>query len=284
MDPRGRRGLELQGSLQDRRARGQMELIVFLNAGDPSLDVTLELLRALPACQVTTVELCVPFPDSPSDGPVLRQSHSRALAAGATLPAVLALVSRASAELGLRVVLLADHRHTVQGRGMRRFLREAHAAGSQATLVHGLPASGREEYLQESAALGLGRIMSFYATSSLEVRQRAQRDAEGFIYLVSRFGRTGQAGAFEGAPLERLRLIAEEGEKPVAVGFGVKSAADVTALRGTGAAGVIVGSAATAVLSENLVTPRRLVPAFAALVSGLARACLAAPGDEPKGR
>lgn len=272
-------GLELQRALQERQALRAMELIVFLNAGDPGPEVTLELLRVLCRCGVRTVELCVPFPGSPTDGSLLRESHRRALAAGATLTTVLPLAARASHELGLRIVLLADHRHTVDPTGMKPFLRAAHAAGAHATLLHGLPERHRQEYLEESAGLGLGRIMSCFVTSSRRVRQSACRDTEGFVYLVSRFGRTGQSTGFDGPIVANLQAIIRESDKPVAIGFGLRTAADVAALRVTGAAGVIVGSAASAVVKENLATPAQLAPAFAGLVESLVAACVAPAGD-----
>ena len=48
---------------------GRPGLALFLNAGDPPLDVLRELVLRLDELKVDCLELAVPFPNSPSDGP-----------------------------------------------------------------------------------------------------------------------------------------------------------------------------------------------------------------------
>ena len=66
----------------DDRAPGRPGLALFLNCGDPPLDVFKELVLALDEAKVDCLELAIPFPNSPSDGPVIRESASRALERG----------------------------------------------------------------------------------------------------------------------------------------------------------------------------------------------------------
>jgi len=266
-------GIGLERALLAGRRAGRTELIFFLNAGDPTPGLGFELLRVLAGHGVAAVELCVPFPRSLSDGESIRASHRRALANGATLTTALALAARARMELGLAICLLADYGHTVAPLGLPRFLEACRDAGAAATLVHALPPQHRREYVERSQGLGLGRIMSFFVGSTAAVRQAAYREGEGFLYVVSRFGRTGQKVRFDGTLIEQIAEIRAETKKPLAVGFGVKTAEDIRSLRRAGADAVIIGSAATAVVERYLATPGQIPTAFDALVLGLRSAC-----------
>lgn len=266
-------GADLERAFMTSRSERRTELVFFVNAGDPSLDVTYEMLRVLAEHRVATVELCVPFPNSLTDGPLIRESHQRALENGVNLTTVLDLVTRARIELGLSIVLLADYRSTVKPLGMDYFLSQCVSAGVGATLIHCLPSSQRREYVNGSRTLGLGRIMSFFLGSDNHVREAAYQEAEGFIYVVSRFGRTGSKVTFDRAVLEQLAALRAETNKPLAVGFGVKTAADVSALRSNGADAVVIGSAATTLIQNHLADPDKIPGAFDDLVGVFESAC-----------
>ena len=122
------------------RPPGRPGLAVFLNAGDPPLDVLRELVQLLDACRVDCLELAVPFPDSPSDGPVIRESAARALADGVDRDAVLGFVESVRPQLAhLKIALLADWRYSVKDLPLREFLERVHGAGADGLLVHGMP-------------------------------------------------------------------------------------------------------------------------------------------------
>ncbi|MGH8592947.1 MAG: tryptophan synthase subunit alpha [Gammaproteobacteria bacterium] len=273
------RGLELERAFLTCRRDAKTELVFFVNAGDPCPEVTFDMLRVLDKHRVATVELCVPFPKSLTDGSLIKASHQRALSNGSTLSTVLELVTRARRELGLKIVLLADYGYTVKPLGLERFLQACFSAGTHATLIHCLPQARRHDYVEQSAKLGLGRIMSFFVGSEERVRRAAYQEAEGFIYVVSRFGRTGQKVSFDAVLLDQLGNIRAETEKPLAVGFGVKTAEDISTLRGTGADALIIGSAATALVQNNIATPERIAASFDDLVLRFAGA--ASPSSHP---
>jgi tryptophan synthase alpha chain len=266
-------GQALEAALQRSRARGRAEIVFFVNGYDPSPEVTLELLRVVRGHDLACVELCVPFPDSVTDGPVIRASHDRGLAAGSTLRGVLALAARARSELGLHVVLLADHRYTVAAVGLERFIRSAADAGVSATLIHALPPRLRASYVELSRAAGLGRVTTFFASSQPAVRRAAYDDAEGFVYVVSRLGRTG-AAPLDDSLYDAITAFRGETTRPLAVGFGVSTPGHVMRLLRAGADAVIVGSAGIAVVADQLARRAEIAPAFDRLVTALL-------GDEP---
>ena len=99
-------------------------LALFLNAGDPPLETFRELMLMLDEARVDCLELAVPFPNSASDGPVIRASASRALEDGIDREAVLAFVQRVRPELAhLKIALLADWSHSIKGTPTREIGR-----------------------------------------------------------------------------------------------------------------------------------------------------------------
>ncbi len=196
-------------------------------------------------CRVDCLELAVPFPDSPTDGPVILRSARRALSHGVGLDEVLDFITDIQAELKhLKVVLLADWSYTVKPVGLPDFLARVRHSGSDGLLVHALPPRLRPSYYEAAHRVGLPIVTTCYANSAVDVLAEAGRHAAAYLYLVSRYGRTGTGPlidypAVSGA-VATLRTMTEA---PIAVGFGVATRADLDALRAVGADAVIVGSA-----------------------------------------
>src|ERR1700736_4396524 len=76
------------------RASGELGIIAYVTAGDPSLDATLGFVLALAEAGADVIELGIPFSDPLADGPTIQRASERALKAGTTLVGVLDLVRR----------------------------------------------------------------------------------------------------------------------------------------------------------------------------------------------
>ncbi|MFJ8623337.1 tryptophan synthase subunit alpha [Kitasatospora sp. NPDC093550] len=227
----------------------ELGLAVFLNAGDPPGRLT-DLARMLDTHGVDVLELAVPFPNSPTDGPVIRRSATRALQAGTTLDTVLAELADLTPHLTrLKVALLADWSHSLRHRDPAATARAVADAGAHALLVHALPPRLRPAWHHALRTQHLPQVTTCYPASTPEVLTAAARDAEGaYVYLVAHYGRSGTTPATGHHALTdtvtALRTAAPA--TPVAVGFGVKTAADLKAVAASGADAAIVGSAAVA--------------------------------------
>ncbi|WP_432489076.1 tryptophan synthase subunit alpha [Kineococcus sp. SYSU DK018] len=240
--------------LELRSPTGGPGLVLFCNAGDPPLELLPELLRTMDDAGVACVELAVPFPGSPTDGPVVRASAERALSRGAGLDAVLATLARVRPSLRrTRVVLLADWAHSVRGTALPEFSRRVRDAGADALLLHGLPPVLRGEHLDSAASTGLPVVTTCYhGTSPAATIRGAAEEATAYVYLVASWGRSGTPprDGWNGiaGTVQELRSHAPV---PVAVGFGVRTAADVATLASCGADAAVVGSACVAALDAG---------------------------------
>lgn len=244
-------------------------LAVFLNAGDPPFDVLDDIADMLDDHQVDVLELGVPFPDSISDGPVIRRSADRALAAGTELEDALAFVERsAGRHRHLRVVVLADWAHTVRPRSMAQVVTAVAGSGAAGALLHGAPPRVRPDFYDRAGAAGLPVVTTCYASSSPGVLAEAATHASAYVYLVTHYGPSGSGPAPDPdalrVPIDALR--ARTGA-PIAAGFGIRTAADVERVHAAGADAAVVGSTVVARAEASFTGGRDVVADLAALIT-----------------
>jgi len=240
-------------------------LALFLNAGDPPLDVLAELLPALDEIGVDCLELAVPFPGSVTDGKTVRDSADRALAQGVDLDVTLELVAKVRPTLKrLRIALLADWSHSLKRRSLAAVAGEVVDSGVDGLLVHGLPPRLRAEYHRVTTEAQLPIVTTCYhKVSTPEVQREAAAHATAYLYLVAHYGRSGTAPAAGYAELaDTVVRLNATATAPIAVGFGVKTRHDVEAVHRIGANAAIVGSAGVGVVERALHRRTDLVAEF----------------------
>lgn len=247
-------------------------LTLFLNAGDPPFEVLADVLQMLDEQGVQCLELAVPFPDSVTDGPVIRASAERALALGVTLPEVLKFVETIRPRLtGLKIALLADWSYSLKTQPLAHSLAAIQASGADALLVHALPPRLREDYYATAARLGLPIVTTCYhGRSAAATMAHAAAHATAYLYLVAHYGRSGTAPAAGYADLARtITDLRAMGSAPIAVGFGVRHRDDVEAVAAVGADAVIVGSAGVGCVATALARGRDVTATLHGFVSSL---------------
>jgi tryptophan synthase alpha chain len=221
--------------------KGRLAFIPYLMAGDPDLDTTRDLIRAVASSGADAIELGVPYGDPLADGPTIAAAGVRALARGTTIEDVLQLV-RDTVDAAPRIVLFT-YFNPVYQYGVDRFARDAAAAGVYGAIV---PDVALEEAQQLRETLSRNGLYMPLLVAPSTPRERAARIAEastGFVYVVSRLGVTGAGEAPDFAPLHaQIAMLREVTDKPLAVGFGISKPEHVQQVRDL-VDGVIVGSA-----------------------------------------
>lgn len=270
----------------DRRS-GRPGLALFLNAGDPPLDVFRELVLMLDEAKVDCLELAIPFPNSASDGPVIRASAGRALEDGVDREAVLEFVRTVRPDLShLKIALLADWSYSIKGTPMGEFLDRVQSAGADGLLVHGLPPRLRPGYYEAADQLALPIVTTCYATSDEAVLHEAADHGSAYIYLVAAYGRSGTVGPPDHSALVPvMETLRARTEVPIAVGFGVKDRSHIEGLAAVGADAAIVGSTCVARVTAAREAGRDVVEDFRGLLVELGQGLGGSPSktNQPKG-
>ena len=226
-------------------------LIAFITAGDPDAATGSDLLAALPAAGVDLIELGMPFSDPMADGPVIQAASLRALKAGMTLKKTLSMVAGFRRQDDTTPVVLMGYFNPILAFGVEAFAKAASTAGVDGLIVVDLPPEEEPELADPARRAGL-RLIRLVAPTSLGDRlDRVLDGAEGFLYYISMTGITGDSVRV-GANISRaIGDLKEASSLPIAVGFGIKTAADVRALA-RHADAVVVGSAIVELIAANL--------------------------------
>jgi tryptophan synthase alpha chain len=224
------------------RALGQKGFIVYICAGDPSLNATAQLARALERIGVDVLELGVPFSDPLADGVVNQLAAERGLRSGTTLKRVLKTVA-ALRESGLQTpVVLYIYFNLVHRHGVKRFARDAAVAGVDGVLALDLPPEEADTYEESMKRAGLHPIYLVAPTTPEKRVREIARHASGFIYYVSREGVTGMRKTVSQTIQPMVATIRKHSRLPVAVGFGISTPRQARAVAALADA-VVVGSA-----------------------------------------
>src|ERR1700680_3831152 len=172
------------------RRTGEMGLVAYLTAGDPSLAATKQFVLALAKAGADVIELGVPFSDPVADGPTIQRASERALRSGTTLAGVLELVRRLGGHSEVPLVLFSYFNPILQ-MGLEKFAEVAAAAGADGVLATDLTPEEGSDYRAAMQARGLDTIFLAAPTSTDARLAEIARFSSGFLYLISRTGVTG---------------------------------------------------------------------------------------------
>ncbi len=246
--------MSLRQTLLAARAAKTSAFIPFVMAGDPDLKASEEIILALEAAGATALELGVPFSDPVADGITVQQAAERALLKGTTLEKVLGLVKSLRAR-GLKMpVCLFSYLNPVYKMGYAAFIDATLAAGAQGALLVDLPPEEAGDYIALAKAKNFETVFLCSPTTSKERLKQIDEASSGFVYYVSREGVTGTVAALPQQLDEKITRLKAELASPIAIGFGISTAAHVKALRGK-ADGIVVGSALVKIIAENANAP-----------------------------
>ncbi len=220
------------------REQGRAALMPYMMGGFPDAATSRRIARAYADGGADLVELGIPFSDPLADGPVIHAAATAALEAGATLETALEACAEIAADVP---VVTMGYTNMILAVGEAEFAARLADAGAAGAIVPDLPLGEGDGIREAFAAAGLALVPLIAPTTSRQRRREICADAQGFVYLVSTVGVTGER---EGLPPELTELIAaakDEAPVPVAVGFGISTPEQVAAV-GAEADGVIVGS------------------------------------------
>ncbi len=201
--------------------------VPFITAGDPDLPTTKKLLVELANAGATVIELGVPFSDPMADGPVIQRASERALKHDFGIEEILDVVRETQKEIEIPIVLFSYFNPLLRY-GLKRLSREAKDAGVDGVLVTDMTPEEADEVSNTLKENGLDLIFLVAPTSTDERLKMIAEKASGFIYAVSRTGVTGTRDEMTNDAETLVNRVRAFSNLPVAVGFGISTAEQVT--------------------------------------------------------
>jgi tryptophan synthase alpha chain len=269
MNPAPANSTRISKRFAELRAAGELGLVAYITAGDPSLDATHKFVLAIAEAGADVIELGVPFSDPLADGPTIQRASERALKSGTTLAGVLDLVRRIRDASEVPLVLFSYFNPILQ-MGLEQFAASAAHAGADGVLVTDLTPEESEEYRRIIHAHRLDTIFLAAPTSSDERLKKISVCSTGFLYIISRTGVTGTKDSLPDELPALLRRARQFTDLPIAVGFGISLPGHVSVL-GRLADAAVVGSALVAEI-EKASSPDTAVSALRERVEKLKEA------------
>jgi tryptophan synthase alpha chain len=250
----------------DHKPESKPGLVVYLTAGDPSLEATCAIALAAIDAGADVIELGVPFSDPLADGPVIQRAMERSLAHGTSLRNVLQLSQEIRAARPAAGLVIFSYLNPILRYGLSRFASDAGAAGADGVLVTDLIVEEAGEYLAEMARVGLAPIFLAAPTSPDARLEAIATHSQGFVYAISRVGITGKQQAMTSDAASLVARIRRWTRLPIAVGFGISNAEHVAQVAEFADAAVI-GSAIVELIEGS--TPELAPGAVARYIKGL---------------
>ena len=214
--------------------------IPFITCGDPSLEVTEQLVYALEEAGADLIELGIPFSDPTAEGPVIQAANVRALSGGVTTDKIFEMVEKIRKRTAIPMVFMT-YANVVFSYGTERFVKKAADIGMDGLILPDVPFEEKEEFDSVCRAHGLD-LISLIAPTSHERIARIAREAEGFVYCVSSLGVTGMRSSITTDIGAMVKLVKAEKDIPCEVGFGISTPEQAKKMADQ-SDGAIVGSA-----------------------------------------
>ncbi len=222
--------------------------IPFVTGGDPSLDVTEQLIYAMTEAGADLIEIGVPFSDPVAEGVVIQDANERALAAGCTTDKLFDLVAKVRKTVEIPIVFLT-YVNPIYTYGKEAFLKKCRECGLDGLIVPDLPYEEKGEILPECEKYGVD-LISLVAPTSHERVKMIAREAQGFLYCVSSLGVTGVRSEIRTDIGEMVSLAKSVSGVPCAVGFGISTPEQAKKMAEV-SDGAIVGSAIVKIVAEH---------------------------------
>ena len=227
--------------------RNGKAFIPFITCGDPDLETTAKVVRAMVHAGADLIELGIPFSDPTAEGPVIQEANVRALAAGATTDKIFDLVRDLRKDVTIPMVFMT-YSNVVFSYDAEVFIRTCSEIGIDGLILPDLPFEEKEEFADLCSKYQVALISLIAPTSENRIAMIA-REAEGFIYVLSSLGVTGTRTEITTDIGAIVKLIRENTDIPCAVGFGISTPKQAHDMAGK-SDGAIVGSAIIKLLAK----------------------------------
>src|SRR5262249_48917206 len=211
------------------KSENRKAFIPYITAGDPSLNITLDLVLSLEKAGADIIELGVPFSDPIADGPVIQRATERALKNGVNLHKVLELGENIRKKSDIPLILFS-YVNPLLNYGLEKLAAKAVKTGFDGVLASDLPVEESESFVHAMRHAGLDTVFLVAPTSSPDRMKKIAEMSTGFLYAVSRTGVTGEQQELATDLKLFLQSLRSYTKCPIAVGFGISRPEHVQAV------------------------------------------------------
>lgn len=221
--------------------------IPFVTCGDPDLETTARIVRAMSSAGADLIELGIPFSDPTAEGPVIQEANLRALTGGVTTDKIFDFVKELRKDVKTPLVFMT-YANVVFSYGTERFVSACADVGIDGLILPDVPFEERGDFAPQCERHGLDLIPLIAPTSNDRIAMIAH-EARGFVYIVSSLGVTGVRSKITTDVGAMVKIVRSVTKTPCAVGFGISTPEQARAMAAV-SDGAIVGSAIVKIVAQ----------------------------------
>lgn len=226
-------------------------LSIYFCAGFPTLEGTVNTIRALEKKEVNMIEIGIPFSDPMADGPVIQHAATQALKNGMTLKLLFDQLKDIRKKVNIPLVLMG-YLNPIMQFGFENFCRTCQETGIDGVIIPDLPFKDyMEEFRPIAGKYDVKVIMLITPETSEERIRLIDEHTDGFIYMVSSAAITGAQKDFNAGKQAYFQRIADMNlRNPRMIGFGISNK-QTFETASAHAAGAIIGSKFVTLLEDE---------------------------------
>lgn len=244
--------MKLEDVFEYAKRNSRAVFIPYLTGGYPNMNRSLDLLEVLADSGADIIELGIPFSDPIADGVTIQEASSQALLHGATPKGVLRLVSYITSRYDVPIIVMT-YINPVLRIGVRNFLQLSKESGVCGLIIPDLPLEEARKLKPIINEFGISLVLLASPTTNDRRLIEIMDESDGFVYLVSLKGTTGERETIPQTALDlikRSRML--KPEKNLAIGFGISTPQQASFLVKNGADGIVVGSKLISIIKANI--------------------------------
>ncbi|SCB72242.1 tryptophan synthase, alpha chain [Gilliamella bombicola] len=246
--------------------------VPFVPVGDPTPELSFNIIQTLIESGADALELGIPFSDPMADGPTIQNANIRAFKGGITVEKCFEILTNVRAQYADIPIGLLIYANLVFKNGIDNFYAKCAKAGVDSVLIADLPVEYAQEFTVAAEKYNIAPIFICPPNADDEVIKNIAKYGKGYTYLVSRAGVTGAENRANKPLTHLLKKLTEFGAPPALQGFGISEPTQVSEAIKSGAAGAISGSATVKIIEENLNNPEQMLSQLANFVKTMKKA------------
>lgn len=229
-------------------------LSLYFCAGHPTLEGTVDTIRAIERKGIDFIEVGIPFSDPMADGPVIQDAATKALHNGMTLNILFSQldgIREGEGAVSLPLILMG-YLNPIYQYGFEAFFKRCQQVGVDGVIIPDLPFSDYMNEVKPIADTYDVRVIMLITPETSDERIRfIDKNTDGFIYMVSSAAITGAQKEFNEAKQAYFNKVNQMGlDHPRMIGFGISNRQTLESAQ-SNAAGAIIGSKFVSLLDET---------------------------------
>ena len=237
------------------KTKNQGAFVPFVTIGDPTPELSKQVILSLIEGGADALELGMPFSDPLADGPTIQGANLRALHANTKVQTcfdIIRFVREQYPDLPIGLLMYAN---LVFANGIDSFYQRCQEAGVDSVLIADVPTNESKVFIEAAEKYGINPIFIAPPSASDNTLKSVATLGSGYTYLLSRTGVTGTETKAKMPVHELLDRLQDFNAPPCLLGFGISEPEQVRTAIASGAAGAISGSAVVKIIETHHTRP-----------------------------